>query len=127
MSLNAFGRVVEQTWLDLVHHIDGIRLHAFIIMPNHVHGIIEIVPGQKTNSQPIGKQTPVSEIVRQLKTFSARKINAMRNTPGSSLWQRNYYEHVIRDEQSFRAISEYINHNPTNWRDDKYFNMISTD
>jgi len=53
--------------------------------------------------------------VRQFKTFSARRINQHRNTPGIRIWQRNYYEHIIRDEQSLNRIREYILTNPLRW------------
>jgi putative transposase len=55
------------------------------------------------------------EIVRQFKTFSAKRINAIRKSPGNPVWQRNYYEHIIRDETSLYFIREYIRENPLNW------------
>lgn len=61
---------------------------------------------------------PLSEIVRAFKTFSARRINAQRETPGTPAWQRNYYEHVIRDEVALSQIRNYIVHNPAKWDDD---------
>ena len=59
------------------------------------------------------------EIVRASKTFSARRINAQRGTPGRPVWQRSYYEHIIRDLESLRAIREYIAHNPAQWAHDR--------
>jgi len=60
----------------------------------------------------------LSEIIRQFKTFSAKRINQSNNTPGIPVWQRNYYDHVIRDEKSLNEIREYIVNNPANWEDD---------
>ena len=83
MVLNDYGRVVENAWFDLPNHVSYICLHEFCIMPNHIHGIIEIVD----NSSSI----PLSEIVRQFKTFSARRINLLRGIQNNGLWQRNLF------------------------------------
>ena len=61
------------------------------------------------------------EIVRALKTFSARKINELRSTKGIAVWQRNYYEHIIRNEKELGKIREYIYNNPLNWEKDEYY------
>jgi REP element-mobilizing transposase RayT len=113
MVLNDYGRVVENAWFDLTNHVSNIYLHEFCIMPNHIHGIIEIVD----NSSLI----PLSEIVRQFKTFSARRINLLRGIQNNCFWQRNYYEHIIRSMDSYNKISSYILSNPLNWIDDKFF------
>jgi REP element-mobilizing transposase RayT len=107
LSINKYGEIVRDTWEDLVNHNAGIELDAFVIMPNHVHGII-VIDGMTP--------CPLSEIVRQLKTFSARRINKMRGTPGIQVWQRNYYEHVIRGEEDLNILREYIDNNPASWR-----------
>jgi hypothetical protein len=67
------------------------------------------------------KTKPLPKIVRQLKTFSARRINLLRKAPENPLWQRNYYEHVIRNEPVYCKISEYILNNPRSWSEDKYY------
>jgi REP element-mobilizing transposase RayT len=64
------------------------------------------------------KRQPLSEIVRALKSFSTRQINELRKTPGTPVWQRNYYEHIIRDENEHRHIQQTIPVNPGNWADD---------
>ncbi len=96
----------------MVNHIAGIELDAFVIMPNHLHGII-VIGG--------AKPCPLSEIVRQLKTFSARRINKIRGMQGIPVWQRNYYEHVIRDESDLNSLREYIVNNPMNWQLDENY------
>ncbi len=60
-------------------------------------------------------------IVRSFKSAVTKKINELRNTDGSRVWQRNYYEHIIRDEQSHNRIIEYIDQNPIKWEEDKYY------
>lgn len=113
MVLNDYGQVVENAWFDLPNHVSNINLHEFCVMPNHIHGIIEIVD----NSSSV----PLSEIVRQFKTFSARRINLLRDIQNNGLWQRNYYEHIIRSIDSYNKISSYILSNPLNWGDDKFY------
>ena len=122
MQLNSLGEIVQGVWFALTEHYAHIHLNEFVVMPNHVHGIIEI----EAESVGVGfKPTPtrhgLSEIVRAFKTFSARRINEKCNTVGNKVWQRNYYEQIIRSEISYLAITEYIQTNPQRWMDDVYF------
>lgn len=122
MAVNEFGSIVENVWNNLPNHYPNIELGEFVIMPNHIHGIIAIVPARNNvsaeNIVPAGfkpASTPLSEIIRALKTFSARQINEKRNMQGTSVWQRNYWEHIIRDNRSHQNISNYIKNNPQKW------------
>jgi REP element-mobilizing transposase RayT len=123
MRLNEYGEIVQNTWDDLPNHNNGIELDAFVVMPNHIHGIIIIVgagsePAPTNETVPTTTSAPaiaLSEIVRQLKTFSARRINVQRQISGVPVWQRNYYEHIIRNDHEFERISQYIIHNPVQW------------
>jgi putative transposase len=127
MNLNDLGRFVYDVWDDLPNHYAHVELDTFVIMPNHIHGIIllsdtPVGAGFKpapTTPTDTAKRQPLSEIIRALKTFSARRINAHRNTAGSPVWQRNYYEHIIRDENSLNRIRQYIVDNPKNWNGDR--------
>ncbi|MCX6826443.1 MAG: transposase [candidate division Zixibacteria bacterium] len=110
MILNEFGNIVKFTWDALIQHNANILLDQFVIMPNHVHGIIFI-----NNDANYG----LPEIVRQFKTFSAKPINEIQNKSGNKYWQRNYYEHIIRDEQELNQKREYILNNPLNWEKDE--------
>ena len=125
---NTHGAIVFEAWHDLPNHYPNVTLDAFVVMPNHVHGIIMLV----TNDAPVGagfKPAPttqpgpmghgLSEIIRAFKTFSARRINAARKSPGLSVWQRNYYEHIIRNEKSLNRIRQYILDNPLRWAMDR--------
>jgi REP element-mobilizing transposase RayT len=133
MALNEFGEIVQYTWDDLPNHIAGIELDAFVIMPNHVHGIIVITGAgleqkDRAGLEPAPTGTRIlPEIVRQLKTFSARRINKKRGTPGLPVWQRNYYEHIIRDEEDLTRIREYIVNNPVNWQTDENYVAVAGD
>jgi putative transposase len=124
MQLNELGEIVQACWDDLPSHYPNVILDAFGIMPNHVHGIIVIDDvgaglvgaGVGAGFKPAPtKRHGLPEIMRAFKTFSARRINVMRDQVGTPLWQRNYYEHIIRNERALNAIREYIINNPANW------------
>ena len=123
MRLNDAGQVVLKCWDDLPRHYKNLELDYFTIMPNHVHGIMVIsdvpVVGAGFKPAPTEKRHGLSEMVRALKTFSSKRINEIRATPGMPVWQRNYYEHVIRDDDDLNCIREYIINNPVNWHDDE--------
>ena len=104
------GKIVQQTWDDLPTHYRGVDLDAFIVMPNHVHGIIIL-------ADESARRHAIPEIVRGFKTFSARRVNECAGKSGV-LWQRGYYEHVIRNEKALDRIRAYIANNPARWADD---------
>src|SRR5262249_12055481 len=110
VELNETGMIVQQTWDELPTHYQGINLDAFIVMPNHIHGIIILA------DEPQTRHT-IPEIVRAFKTFSARRANECAGKRGV-LWQRGYYEHVIRHEKALDRIRTYIANNPAQWADD---------
>jgi REP element-mobilizing transposase RayT len=110
VRLNEMGTIVQQTWDDLPTHYHGIDLDAFIVMPNHVHGIIILADRPELRHA-------IPEIVRGFKTFSARRGNERGGKRGA-LWQRGCYEHVIRNEKALDRIRAYIANNPARWADD---------
>jgi REP element-mobilizing transposase RayT len=130
MRLNDAGRVVCDVWDGLPVHYPNIELDAFVVMPNHAHGIVILAsPGNTPSSlvphsvvgagfKPALRSHGLPEIVRGFKTFAARRINEMRVTSDIPVWQRNYYEHVIRNEESLEGIRQYIADNPGCWADD---------
>ena len=125
MELNECGEIVDKCWHALPEHYSYVELDAFSIMPNHMHGIINIIGNVGVGFVRAGlKPAPtrrhgLPEIVRALKTFSARSINTLRQTEGRPVWQRNYYEHVIRNEKELYAVRRYIQNNPLNWDKDE--------
>ena len=123
MILNEFGKITCHEWLQTGEMRKNITLHEFVIMPNHMHGIIEIdgstcrgtMPRafvhrgvkeegtlQRAPTEQFGKPTSntIPTIVRGFKSTVTKQINDIRNTSGQSVWQRSYYEHVIRNEKS---------------------------
>ncbi|HRQ23076.1 MAG TPA: hypothetical protein PLF42_06560 [Anaerolineales bacterium] len=136
MKLSKFGLAAKQQWEKLPKRFPNIELGAFVIMPNHVHGIIQIIERTGTadhlkndgnNSSrraPIERfQKPVPNsiptIIRSYKSAVSYRINLMRGTNGVPVWQRNYYEHVIRDHEDWDRIHRYIQSNPSNWTHDR--------
>jgi REP element-mobilizing transposase RayT len=111
MRPNSYGMIVTAVWNELPDHYPNAALDAFIVMPNHIHGIIIL-------GDEAGKRYPLPEIARGFKTFSARAINERRQTRTAPLWHRGYYEHVVRDEKALSGIREYIVNNPARWSDD---------
>lgn len=186
MRLNRYGHIVRNAWFDLPQHYGNLELGAFVVMPNHVHGIIILteshgrggsgmpdegvltegsrggspVPGDgalpegdgrggspvsgggalpdqaraRREPLPIGETRPyanqtrpygiptrpdLSEVVRAFKSFSAKRINRLRHTEGMPVWQRNYYEHIVRNQREMERIAGYIESNPLMWDEDE--------
>lgn len=145
MVLNQYGTIVNQCWFDLPYHYGNMWLDAFVIMPDHIHGIVvidnnrtngnvgtsvetgfkpvstipatTIIPADSTNPNCtlIIKHHGLFEFVRAFKTFSARRINEIRNSPGIPVWQPRFHDHIIRDEGEFYRIQQYIIDNPKHW------------
>jgi putative transposase len=124
MELSEYGRIVRECWLALPDHYRCCRLHEFAIMPNHVHGIIEIVRGEIVGAglRPAHSLSSVpaslSEIIRAFKAFSARTIN-QKYPDGLFQWQRSFHDRIIRDQGEMAAISRYIVDNPRHWSIDE--------
>ena len=134
MQLNDIGQLVEQEWLNTINirHND-VRLHNYIVMPNHFHAIIEIRRGEshlsQSDSPSITNECNINEndLPQRMKSPSKTVGATVRGFKGAisrqlgySIWQRNYYEHIIRTDASYRHISNYIktiqqNGNPINY------------
>ncbi len=166
MQLNAAGRVVERVWDGLPEHYPHVGLDAFVVMPDHVHGVIVladvrlpaeaefetnretqaginvstgrrgggegsrnkvgrtsvgITSGRRAGHRPAPTKRKastrhgLSEVVRGFKSFSAKRVNALRGMTGIAVWQRGFYEHVVRNEEDLNRIREYIVGNPVRW------------
>jgi putative transposase len=134
MSLNEYGEIAYNEWGKLAERFPNFELDVFQIMPNHIHGIIvlndSVALQQNHSGQPQGIAPTVSDIVGAYKSLVANEcLKTWKSKWGDvdtvpmmgKLWQRNYYEHIIRDEQSYQRISEYIVNNPAKWLDDKFY------
>ena len=123
IRLNKAGKMINNIYLDLENQFKYIKLHDYVIMPNHIHGIIEICERADMESAPT-----VNEIIQTFKRYTTIEyIKGVKKGIYQSfykrIWQRNYYEHVIRNEKEYYKIVEYIQNNPLKWEEDKYFEM----
>ena len=119
MRLNEDGRLAQSVWEALPKHYSHVELDAVVVMPNHVHGIIVLTATPVgAGFKPASTRHGLPEIVRAFKTFSGRRINQSRSTPGTPVWQRNYYEHVIRNDAALNRLRQYIAENPARWAED---------
>jgi putative transposase len=161
MQLNAIGLAVQARWQTLPQNFPNLILDTWVIMPNHIHGILCLDPNPRRgdafgtesmrspqisppNASPSGSGTSITPppqisppnaspveassipprgtqshsiaaIVQNFKSISTRKINQLQNTPGQIIWQRNYHEHIIRDDNTQQLIRTYIRNNPAHW------------
>jgi len=139
MASNGAGKMVENEWLQLPQRFNKIKLHEYVLMPNHFHGIIEIITVGATlvvaqndvakleNGQPqgiaptdktVGDMVGAFESITTVEYIRGVKTNGWRRFD-KKLWQRNYWEHIIRNENEYQRISEYIINNPMKWDMDK--------
>ena len=164
MILNDAGLQAKKSWQDIPNHFPNAILHEYIIMPNHIHGIIEFVganqysPNNNSPNNGSPNQTFSDngndvenndkakdlEFVNRTKNFSplpnatwrspSKTIGSVirgfkigvtkwmrNNTTVVNVWQRNYYDHIIRNEQDYERISEYIKNNPILWKEDRFY------
>jgi putative transposase len=134
MMLSHYGKIVQKCWREITAHFINVETGAFTIMPNHVHGIILIHERRGTVSVPndnnalpiMGGETPplrtptLGQIVAYFKYQSTKEMNLLANTGTvTKFWQRNYYEHIIRDENDLQNKAHYIEANPLLWAEDK--------
>ncbi|MDD3806815.1 MAG: hypothetical protein PHE86_02090 [Candidatus Marinimicrobia bacterium] len=133
MVLNECGKITKQCWLDIPNHYSNAELDEFVIMPNHIHGIIIIVGGinvgaiheSPQHESPLPPHSTITrrkmllpKIIGFYKMNSAKQINQIRHMPGTPVWQRNYYEHIIRNENEneLNRVHKYIINNPLQWQ-----------
>lgn len=123
VRLNPLGTIVAQEWVKTRRVRPNVEIDAWVVMPNHLHGIIVIRDAQRGH-QPDGAspfQSPsqtIGAIVRGVKAAVTRQVNDMRDTPGVTVWQRNYHEHIVRDQRELDRIRDYIATNPLRWGND---------
>ena len=121
MQLNDAGKIIRTVWDEIPKYYLGIETDTFQIMPNHMHGIIIINEVGAIHELPLQRRNMIlPKIIGRLKMNTAKQINIIRKTPGSSVWQRNYYEHIIRSEESLNRMREYIQNNQLKWGLDEY-------
>jgi len=148
MRLSEWGQVASRYWKRIPDHVAHVELDEWVVMPNHVHGIIVIAgrgqaspasdsPTDSLTSggthlqdqraardawpllQPVLQPGSLGAIVGNCKSVTTRRINRLRGMPGTPFWQRNYWEHIIRNDASLNRIRAYIQDNPCRWAEDR--------
>ena len=140
MKLNQYGEIVAENYQWLSQRYPYLILDEWIVMPNHFHGIIVLTDkprrgGSRTapttlnhkdiiltdKNLPINpelKRKTLGRLIGVFKTVSTKQINLIRNMPGTKIWQRNYYEHIIRNKRLLENIRQYIINNSLSWHTD---------
>jgi hypothetical protein len=155
MILNDAGKIAKDCWQEIPNHFPNAILHEYVVMPNHIHGIVQLVganqnspndvdvhdvgankyspnqnsPDNGDNDDMIGAKifsplrcSPSKTIGSIVRGYKIGVTKWMRqNTNVYDVWQRNYYEHIIRNERAFKYITEYIVNNPNRWNEDKFY------
>jgi len=127
MRLNQAGELIHEVWDELPRHYAGIDLDIFVAMPNHIRGIIVLTDTPVVGAGlalPSGRGAAsgaptLGHVIRTFKSITAINVNRLLTRTGQPLWQRNYYEHIIRNETSLDPIREYVSMNPQNWMTDR--------
>ncbi|MCC7520207.1 MAG: hypothetical protein IT220_01100 [Flavobacteriaceae bacterium] len=144
MVLNTFGQIAHDEWVNTLNIRNNIELDAFVIMPNHIHAIIHIRRSgelhspnssgesnspltekgecnspQHSHRRFVSPSHTVGAIVRGYKSAVTKQLNQLNI--GCEVWQRNYFEHIIRNDMAYQRISAYIKNNPAKWAQDKFF------
>lgn len=126
MELNEYGQIAHEQWIALPERFYNCELHEFVIMPNHMHGIIQLTsvaaPARAgASSAPTVENKSISDIVgayKSLVSVACLNIFKSRDEVMGKLWQRDYYEQIIKDDRAYSNISEYIRNNPSRWHSD---------
>ena len=132
--LSLYGDIVRDEWCRSASVRAELTLDVFVVMPNHLHRIVTIrdigarddanvgAHGNAPNLRTLSQRRPrsIATFVGSFKGAATRRINRERQSPGAPVWQRNYYERVIRDEAELERIRHYIIDNPRRWADDEY-------
>ena len=143
MQLSAYGEIVKTEFIKMGNNNKRAVLDEWVIMPNHVHCIITLGDYDRDavekihefSLQSIDTENDIKQyrrlrrkmlipiIAGKFQQQTSKQINILRNTPGQKTWQPNYHDHVIRDEQEYLRIKQYIINNPAKWNDDTFNNQ----
>lgn len=126
MLLNDNGKIIETELLKSITIRERWFFHNWVIMPNHIHLLVEIVSSSVethdySESKPpklSRKPNSISSFVAIFKSVTTKQINALMNHDANTIWQSNYHDHIVRNYNSFDTIYQYIKNNPKNWNTD---------
>jgi REP-associated tyrosine transposase len=104
VRLNRFGRIVEETWTSIPAHLPAVAIDAYVVMPNHLHGIVWLARA--------GHAPPLPVVIASFKAAASRAA-------GRALWQRSFHDRVIRNESELQTLRRYVVDNPIRWAIDR--------
>jgi REP element-mobilizing transposase RayT len=129
MRLNDMGEIASSVWWATPEHFPNVTMDEFVVMPNHIHGIVVIADASRaTHASPLhalqGRTSgpsrgSIGTIIGSFKSAVTKRIHELRSVVGTSIWQRNYYEHVIRNDDTLNRARQYIIDNPAQWAMDR--------
>ena len=122
VQLNEFGQIANDCWQQIERVRSGIAIDVYIVMPNHIHGILHFC-GDVTAAKPPAAARELAAgslgaIIGQYKSIVTKRSRFIASPPTHPIWQRNYYDHIIRGAASLEKIRRYIVENPARWVDD---------
>ncbi|MCB9455210.1 MAG: hypothetical protein H6671_04395 [Anaerolineaceae bacterium] len=131
MILSRAGEIAEERWLALPNHHEGIELDVFVVMPNHVHGIIVLTGIVGTGpalsghhaADNAGVVPTLGTVIGSYKSGVTRRIREMQKQPDLRVWQARYHDHIIRNETDLNRIREYTINNPARWQQDIFYGL----
>lgn len=124
--LNEIGKIIKKEWLNTEQIRDNVIMDDYVIMPNHIHGIIVLnshLCAEKTTWRVVSttlKSSSLGSIVGQIKSITTKRIRKLTNNPEIKIWQPRFYEHIIRNDKELFEIRTYIKNNPLKWSEDEY-------
>ena len=130
LQLNRLGQLVSAEWQRLADTRANLRLDQFVVMPNHLHGLIRIIERDRRNSRQCAEADTgavtiqagsLGAIIGQFKAAVSRRAKAKGIAGDTKIWQRGYYDHIVRDERTLNEIRRYIIENPAKWHDDRLY------
>ena len=136
MQLSEMGQFVIEYWERIPQHFPSVELDEYVIMPNHIHGIVAWGITEAISSYLVGARSPrpqennknhrsevpspsLGRIMAYFKYQSTKRINQHRDRQGTRMWQRDYYDHIIRDDADLQRLRQYIQNNPMKWELDQ--------
>jgi putative transposase len=124
IELTEIGQIIQKQWHEIPKHFDSVSVDEFVIMPNHIHGIVVIK--KRTDAKPGADARPAPTLGDIVCSFKSKctveyldLIKKKNLNVSGKIWQSSFYDHIIQDERSLDKIREYIRNNPARWGEDK--------
>ncbi|MBA3874197.1 MAG: transposase [Anaerolineae bacterium] len=128
MELNTLGCIAQTCWEQIPAHFPKAEVDAFVVMPNHIHGVLLIIDETKCAdyqyeqfSNPIARS--LSTMMRSYKSAVTKQINQLLMTDNSPTWQGRFHDHIIRSERGLNVLQQYVANNPVRWQVDRFYNL----